>query len=65
MAALSYEVVTCGLILLSIFLAHFPNLKVDKEISKSNADGEIHKIKRVLELPPKLDLNILVNGEFL
>jgi len=38
---------------------------VDKEISKSIAVGEMHKISKVLEFPPKLDLRILVSGEFL
>lgn len=62
---MSYELITLAFILLSIFFAHLPNLRVDNEISKSFNVGEMHIIRRVLELPPKLDLSILVKGEFL
>lgn len=54
-----------GLILFSIFFAHFPNLNVDKLMSKSYKHGEMHNISKVLEFPPKDDLKIFVNGEFL
>lgn len=49
----------------SIFFAHLPNRRVDKEISKSCSDGEIFKINKVREFPPKLDRKIFVSGEFL
>lgn len=56
---------TLYLILFSIFLAHFPNLKVDKVTSKSDFVGLIHKTNNVLLVPPNDPLNIFVNGEFL
>lgn len=51
--------------LFEIFLACFPNLNVDKVISKSFFAGAQHRIKSVLECPPKELLNIFVKGEFL
>jgi hypothetical protein len=48
----------------SIFLAHFPNRNVDKEISKSNKEGDMLSTSNVREFPPKLDRRIFVKGEF-
>ena len=52
------------LILFSIFLAYFPNLRVLNVISKSFYAGAQHKISNVLEWPPKELRNIFVSGEF-
>lgn len=52
------------MILFSIFFAYFPNLKVDKEISKSFFAGAQHNINKVLECPPNELLKIFVKGEF-
>ena len=49
----------------SIFLAFIPNLIVDIVYSNYYKEVFKHKIIKVLELPPKDDLNIFVNDEFL
>jgi len=46
-------------------LAHLPNLKVDKLTSKFDFEGDKQRINSVLEAPPREDLKIFVNVEFL